>query len=98
MRCLLLLAFIASPLFASQGAKPWPKSYGFNWLQPEQAQCQLLDSQQQAFKHCNYLAEGGFDGSTTAYLCTQDTEREYMLFLDAKTCQQQLDTLRANAP
>lgn len=79
--------------------EPWPQAYGFNWLQPEKAQCeQLKPATRQRFKDCSYLAEGGFDGSTTSYLCTQDEQHEYMLFIDAATCHRQLDTMMANAP
>jgi hypothetical protein len=93
----LSLALLTSS--TSFALTPWPESYGFDWLHPEQAKCEkIAPAQVKTFSSCSYLAEGGFDGSATAYLCSVNPQSEYMLFMSQSICQQQLQTLLANAP
>lgn len=75
-------------------------AYYFDWLKPETTRCKKVDekllSQAQT---CHYKADTSFGGKPApSYVCSIGKRSEVMLFASKAVCQEQLETMRANAP
>lgn len=91
--------FSASSSFAVEPVALSAGNYGFDWLHPESARCAKIGPKLRArFQRCKHAAEGGFTGTVPAYLCEVNDDIEYMVFTDRALCQEQLETMQANAP
>lgn len=80
-----------------------PKSsWGFDWLQPEHARCVSLSSltKQQRITCKAESMVTSFKPETTGsmYRCRLNKSSEFFMFDSKKTCEEQLETMRSNAP
>ena len=98
------LMFCASLLLALPvHAGNVPQSgWGFDWLQPERARCIRLSSlTKQQRKVCKAESMANAfkpDAAGSMYRCKLSSSSEFFMFDSKKTCQEQLETMRANAP
>lgn len=78
--------------------------FGFDWLHPEKAKCVKLDDrlakklagQNAACKR--RPAEESFDGQSGEWVSCRAGEVEWLVYASKKVCQEQLETMQANAP
>jgi len=92
------ILLVVSPLcFAAENA-PTTGSFGFNWLRPKSAQCQMISEPLvKQFRRCERQS-GAFGLNDPLYVCRIDDRTEYMIFATRSICIQNLDTMKANAP
>lgn len=87
---------------AAQGRDaPFPVSsgVGFDWLDPESAQCaRIADIGSNGFKACEYHESGAFGLSYAYYSCATWDGAEFLVFRSPSECQEALETMQANAP
>ena len=93
---------------AATGATLEPSSLvgqvGFDWLDPDRAKCRKLDTRM-AKKlagrgaRCRRRPAGeSFDGQAGEWASCRAGKVEWLLFADQRICQEQLETMQANAP
>jgi hypothetical protein len=77
---------------------------GFDWLKPDKARCVPIDDRM-ARKlaglgaRCRRRdASEGFDGMAGNWVSCEAGKAEWLVYADKKTCQEQLETMRANGP
>ena len=98
MKLVLSLALLAAAGSSPSGTLPKAGSYGFDWLDPENAECRALTDQDiAAIKTCTDSANAfGLDVPSKA--CRVDDKVELIVYETAEQCQQGLETMQANAP
>jgi hypothetical protein len=73
-------------------------SYGFNWLDPENARCRALSGKDiAAMKSCTDSANA-FGIELPSKACRVDRKIELIVYDSKEHCQQGLETMQANAP
>ena len=88
----------ASPLGTATETSKMVGSFGFNWLRPKTAQCQLISEPlAKRFRRCERQA-GAFGLSDPLYACRIDDRTEYVVFATSLVCSENLEAMRANAP
>lgn len=91
----MLLAVATVPAAAPM---PAPGSHGFDWLDPEGAQCREITAADIAtFTACE-ASDNGFGLALASHRCTVDEGSEYMVYATAAECEQALETMQANGP
>ncbi len=95
--CILLFA-CCSVCHAGQPAMG-PDAYGFDWLNPENAKCELIPQALRAkFKECAYEADGSFGLSDPVFKCNVNDKSEFLVYENEEACKSNLETMQANAP
>jgi hypothetical protein len=104
MKIIHKIIFIAALLFASAAYAekqnlPPLGSYGFDWLNPDKAQCQKITPHLiNKFLSCEYKNPGGFGLGNPSHKCRISNKSEYIVFSDKAKCMDELETMKANAP
>jgi len=96
LACLLPVVALASS--GAREGMPKPGTFGFNWLDPESAECKKLEAKDiAAMKSCADSANAfGLDLPSKA--CRVSAKVELIFYDTAEHCQQGLETMQANAP
>ena len=100
---LILTRTVIVPLPAfAKNAELSPKTlvgkYGFDWLHPENATCtRVSETEIKTFKMCAPAATGSFTGKTGHVVC-QRKDGEFLIYETKSRCQEELETMQANAP
>jgi hypothetical protein len=92
---------ILSPAFAGNAklsSKTLVRKYGFDWLHPENATCtRVSEAEIKTLKTCAPATRGSFTGKTGHVVC-QRKDGEFFVYETKTRCQEELETLQANAP
>ena len=96
------IASALAPLCASTAVAemeaPAVGMFAFDWLQPKTARCQVVsESLLTRFRSCK-REDGAFGLSDPVHVCRVDARSEYMVFDTRRTCERNLETMKANAP
>ena len=74
-------------------------AFGFDWLNPASAQCELITrSLREKFKNCSYQADGAFGLADPFFTCPLSDHRAFLVFENESICNRNLETMQANAP
>ena len=97
-KLVLSLVLLAAAGASASDSFPKPGSYGFNWLDPDNAACRLLEDKDiAAMKSCAASANAfGIDLPSQA--CRVDEKVELIVYDTKAHCQEGLETMQANAP
>jgi len=91
--CICSVVRSEPPAFAVVGG------FGFNWLEPDTAQCaRIAAADSKRFTQCEYHASGAFGLPLAYHTCTTTRDGEYLVFKSAAQCQEALETMQANGP
>jgi hypothetical protein len=86
------------PGIAASGSMPKPGSYGFDWLNPESAQCREISAKDiSSMKQCTD-SPNAFGVDIPSKACRVDEKVELIVYATKEQCQQGLETMQANAP
>ena len=93
------ILIIVAPWTVSASEVPSVGSYGFNWLKPETAKCQkITEDCLKEFKTCRKNTKtGGFGEHKPTHVC-QAAEGEWIIYANKAQCQDEFETMQANAP
>jgi hypothetical protein len=96
----LVLSLVLLAAAAGSASDGWPKAgtYGFNWLDPENASCRAMTAKDiAAMQGCKDSANAfGIDLPSKA--CRVDKKVELIVYDTKEHCRQGLETMQANAP
>ena len=93
----MLLLLLSTPCFAEQ-PQLWSESFGFDWLQPDSAQCvRITESMRARFSDCT-LQDGAFGLNDSVFSCPVSEHSCYLVFESMDVCIENLETMQANAP
>jgi hypothetical protein len=97
-KLVLSLVLLAAAGSSASGERPKAGSYGFNWLDPENASCHAMSAKDiAAMKGCTDSANAfGIDLPSKA--CRVDDKVELIVYDTKEHCQQGLETMQANPP
>ena len=74
-----------------------PDAYGFDWLNPKNAQCeQIPQSLRDTFGNCSYEADGAFGLDDPVFKCPVSEKSEFLIFENEPACIRNLETMLAN--
>ena len=92
-------ALLAPALCLAQTKGPAVGTFGFDWLRPNSARCQpVAEPLLKRFRQCEYRSTGAFGLSDPVHVCRVDERSEYMVFATKTACDNNLETMKANAP
>jgi hypothetical protein len=98
---LALTVIVHHPVFAGDIpllSKALVGKYGFDWLHPENATCtRVSEPEIKTFKTCAPATTGSFTGKTGHVVC-QRKDGEFLIYETKTQCQEELETMQANAP
>ena len=93
----MLLLLLSTPCFADE-PQWWKTPFGFDWLQPETAECvEITESMRASFGDCTY-EDGAFGLSDPLFSCPAGAHSCYLVFESLDACIENLETMQANAP
>lgn len=96
-RALMLASLALSATSASATEQPAPGGYGFDWLKPNSTKCRpVTEAQVKQFKSCE--ASPGFGGPKPLRACRVSARSEWIIYATRAQCEDELGTMRANAP
>jgi hypothetical protein len=97
-KLVLSLVLLSAAGSAAPDGMPKAGSYGFDWLDPDNAACrEITDKDIAAMKSCADSANAfGIDLPSKA--CRVDEKVELIVYDTKEHCQQGLETMQANAP
>jgi hypothetical protein len=101
MTVFTLSVMLTGNVYAADSALPKAGSYGFNWyIEPEKTACvKISKAMLKNFRRCDFDKNGSLGGAPNEmYKCAINAKTEYIVFQNKKICNDQLDTMRANAP
>jgi hypothetical protein len=97
-KLVLSLALLAAAGSSASDSLPKAGSYGFNWLDPESAECREISVKDiAAMKSCTG-ATNAFGIDLPSKACRVDDQVELIVYDTREHCQQGLETMQANAP
>ena len=97
-KLVLPLVLLTAAGSAASGAKPKAGSYGFDWLDPENAVCRAMTEKDiAAMKECTD-SPNAFGIDLPSKACRVSKQVELIVYDTAEHCQQGLETMQANAP
>ena len=96
-KLVLSLVLLAAAGSASESF-PEAGSYGFNWLDPENATCRALTDEDIAAMRSCAASANAFGIDLPSKACRVDDKVELIVYDTAEHCQEGLETMQANAP
>ena len=97
-KLVLSLALLAAAGGSASGSLPKAGSYGFNWLDPETAECREMTAKDiAAMKECSD-SPNAFGIELPSKACRVDEKVELIVYDTREQCQEGLETMQANAP
>ena len=94
---IMLLLLLGTPCLAEE-PQLWSPSFGFDWLQPDNAECmEITESMRADFSECTY-EDGAFGLSIPLFSCPVSEHSCYFVFESLDACIENLETMQANAP
>ena len=97
-KLVLSLVLLAAAGSSASDGLPKPGSYGFNWLDPENAACRALTAKDIAAMRQCAASDNAFGIDLPSKSCRVDENVELIVYDTAEQCQQGLETMQANAP
>lgn len=93
LACLLANSAMAAP------AVPAVNSYAFDWLDPEHTRCKKLTEPEvsKMAGKCN-TKSNGFGEHKPTHQCRLSSRKEIFVYATQRECQNELETMQANAP
>ncbi|WP_374334539.1 hypothetical protein [Leeia sp.] len=93
-----LPSLLLLPVAQASSPVPTAGQYGFDWLKGEQARCVVVTpALLTKLRQCE--ASPGFgSGPKPVASCKASSRSEYIIYHNKAQCQQELETMKANAP
>ena len=98
LKLVLSLVLLAAAGSGASDSRPAPGSFGFNWLDPETAECREMTAKDiAAMKECSD-SPNAFGIELPSKACRVDEKVELIVYDTREQCQEGLETMQANAP
>ena len=97
-KLVLSLVLLAATGGSASDSFPKAGSYAFNWLDPENAACRMLDDADIADMKSCAASANAFGIDLPSQACRVNEEVEFIVYDTKAHCQEALETMQANAP